>query len=393
MCAYNSVQGIPSCTSPLLKQQLHAWEFGGYVTSDSDAVADAWKPWNSPGKHPNGGHGYYKSAGEASCASLTVGWCDINSGETFKDSLSAAVSDGLCSWDDVDRALARTLRVRFQLGLFDQRTSQPLTRLGLSDIDAPASQALAADAARQSMTLLERGHLPFVPSAAMKLAVLGPLANASTPLLGTHYKGAACPMPGGRELDSSCVPSIYTELRARATDHQAIVRYSAGCSPLDCRSGKGGGETLGFKCSLAGCPSTAIAEAVALAKDSTHVVIVVGITGLESEGTGGDRTSIDLPLGQRALTTAVLALGKPTTIVLINGGAVSLAPEKAAGAAILEAYEPGKHGAGAVADVIFGSESPAGRLIYTVYEPSWVKATLMSEMDPTVMPGRTYLLR
>ena len=70
--------------------------------------------------------------------------------------------------------------------------------------------------------------------------------------------------------------------------------------------------------------------------------------------------------GQRALTKAVLALGKPTTIVVINGGAVSLAEEKAAGAAILEAYEPGKHGAGAVADVILGSTSPAGRLIYTV---------------------------
>jgi hypothetical protein len=58
------------------------------VTSDSDAVADAWKPWNKPGKHPNGGHAYFKTAEEASCASLTEGWCDINSGNTFKESLA-----------------------------------------------------------------------------------------------------------------------------------------------------------------------------------------------------------------------------------------------------------------------------------------------------------------
>ena len=129
----------------------------------------------------------------------------------------------------------------------------------------------------------------------------GPLANASTPLLGTHYKGAACPMPDGKELDSSCVPSIYQALQARvaAGSAAATTRYSGGCSPLDCATGKGGGETLGFKCFLTGCPPRTIDEAVAVAKDSTHVVIVVGITGLESEGTAGDRTSIDLPAVRR----------------------------------------------------------------------------------------------
>ena len=86
---------------------------------------------------------------------------------------AGAVASGLCKWSDVDRALARTLRVRFQLGLFDDRDAQPLTTIGLNSIDAPESRALAADAARQSMTLLQRGELPFVPSAAMKLAVLG----------------------------------------------------------------------------------------------------------------------------------------------------------------------------------------------------------------------------
>ena len=75
---------------------------------------------------------------------------------------------------------------------------------------------------------------------------------------------------------------------------------------------------------------------------------------------------------------------------MFNGGAVSLAPEKAAGAAILEAFLPGKHGAGAVADVILGRRSPAGRLPYTVYQPNFVEQTSMTEMDPTVGVGKTY---
>jgi beta-glucosidase len=147
---------------------------------------------------------------------------------------------------------------------------------------------------------------------------------------------------------------------------------------------------IGFKCELLPCTKATIAHAVAVAKQSTHVVIALGITGLESEGSGGDRVSIDLPADQRALTTAILALGKPTAIVMINGGAVSLAEEQAAGAAILEAFLPGKHGAAAVADVILGHVSPAGRLPYTVYAKSFVNETAMTEMDPTKSPGRTY---
>jgi beta-glucosidase-like glycosyl hydrolase len=90
MCAYNAVQGVPSCTSPLLKAQLEAWNYSGYVTSDSDAVADAWKPFD-PKNHNGGGHGAFKTAAEASCAAVTKGWCDINSGDTFKKSLAEGV--------------------------------------------------------------------------------------------------------------------------------------------------------------------------------------------------------------------------------------------------------------------------------------------------------------
>ena len=74
---------------------------------------------------------------------------------------------------------------------------------------------------------------------------------------------------------------------------------------------------------------------------------------------------------------------------MVNGGAVSLAEEKAAGAAILESFMPGKHGAGAIADAILGHTSPAGRLPYTVYPKGFVEQTPLSEMDPRAGPGRT----
>jgi beta-glucosidase-like glycosyl hydrolase len=384
MCAYNAVQGVPSCTSPLLKAQLEAWNYSGYVTSDSDAVADAWKPFNSKSKN-GGGHGAFKTAAGASCAAITKGWCDINSGDTFKKSLAEGVASGHCTWADVDRALARTLSVRFKLGLFGDRATQPLTKLGLEEVGSDAGTELAVDAAAQSMTLLERGVLPFTPSSEMKLAVFGPLANATTAIMGTHYKGAACPgvngRSGGSEDDTSCVKTLLQELTTKAAT--ASVSYGGGCAPVSCTG-------IPSKCALQPCTQKAIAAAVAVAKESTHVVVALGISGLEKEGEDGDRASIDLPDDQRALTTALLALGKPTVFVMFNGGAVSLMQEKRAGAAILEAFLPGKHGAGAVADVILGNKSPAGRLPYTVYDKDFVTQTSMTEMDPTAGVGKTY---
>ena len=120
MCSYNSVNGIPTCLSPLLKAARESWNFTGFVTSDSDSVADAWDQ-----------HHYVKTAAEASCRAVKDGGCDIDSGNTYYDNLGAGVKAGHCSQADVDRAVANTLRVRFDLGLFDPIEDQPLWKLGV----------------------------------------------------------------------------------------------------------------------------------------------------------------------------------------------------------------------------------------------------------------------
>jgi beta-glucosidase-like glycosyl hydrolase len=93
MCSYNSVNGIPTCASPLMKAARAAWNFSGYVTSDSDAVGDEWNQ-----------HHYVKTGAEASCAAVKDGQCDIDSGNTFYNGLLKGVKEGHCSMADVDRA-------------------------------------------------------------------------------------------------------------------------------------------------------------------------------------------------------------------------------------------------------------------------------------------------
>jgi len=142
------------------------------------------------------------------CAALVGGECDMNSGPVFWDSMTSAVQQGLCSSDDVDRALANTLRLRFQLGLFDPIDNQPcvvmrrpvllgwLVRLtslaGLrrywhvppSAVGAPASKALSLLGARQGIVLLKNDDQLLPLSPGLRLAVVGPNANNSANLLG-----------------------------------------------------------------------------------------------------------------------------------------------------------------------------------------------------------------
>ena len=118
--------------------------------------------------------------------------------------------------------------MRFDLGLFDPNISQPLTKLGIEVVATTASAALNLLAAEQSLVLLRNSnastragggnaahgsgaaHAPILPLAVGKrMAVIGPIADNQAPLMGTHYRGYACP-----DDTFSCVPSIYEALAA-----------------------------------------------------------------------------------------------------------------------------------------------------------------------------------
>eukprot|EP00039_Didymoeca_costata_P012074 m.172780 g.172780 ORF g.172780 m.172780 type:complete len:496 (+) comp15376_c0_seq11:1035-2522(+) len=331
--------------------------FSGYTTSDTDAVADAYDP-----------HKYFPSREAACCGSITKGRCDINSGLTYVHNLLQGVAEKLCTMNDVDAAVARTMKVRMEMGLFDPTDDQPLTKIGLESVASKETQALNLETAEQSLVLLRNSDNVLPLTAGKKLAIIGPLASDPTPMMGTHYKGYACP-----NNDLKCVPSILDSIGIinNATSRGSIV-YEEGCD-VD----KGNDRK--------------IKDAVEAAQDADAVVLVLGITG-EQEHEGMDRTSIDLPAVQHNLSAAILALKKPTVIVLINGGMVALDSEASfqGSLAIVEALLPGAVGGTAIANGLFGKHSFGGRLPYTIYRSTFVDETPMSEMELTAKPGRTY---
>jgi beta-glucosidase len=101
---------------------------------------------------------------------------------------------------------------------------------------------------------------------------------------------------------------------------------------------------------------------------------------------GGDRTAIDLPAPQQQLLEKVVAVGKPTVLVLLNGSALAVNWAQQHVPAIVEAWYPGQAGGTAIADVLFGDYNPAGRLPVTFYR----SVSDLPAFEDYAMKGRTY---
>ena len=209
MCSYNSVNGIPTCLSPMLKKARELWTgqtpWGGYITSDSDSVDDAVAT-----------HHYVRDRGNASCLAVRDGGDDVDSGNTYFNNLNEGVKNGYCKMSDVDAAVRNTLTVRFELGLFDPpEKTGGLAKLGAEDVGTNSSAELNLRATAESLVLLknDKQTLPLKPGG--KIAIVGPHANASRFLIQVDT-GKIC----GGDGTFDCVESPY----------QAVKRLNVGGS-------------------------------------------------------------------------------------------------------------------------------------------------------------------
>ncbi len=178
MCAYNAVDGEPACASrELLVDTLrHDWNFNGFVTSDCGALDDFFED-----------KAHHTSADkETAAADALKAGTDTNCGSTYKV-LGGAVKRGLIREADIDTSLKRLFTARYRLGLFDPAASNPYNAIPLSDVGSGAHQALALEAARQSMVLLKNENNTLPLKANLKtIAVIGPNAASLSALEGNY---------------------------------------------------------------------------------------------------------------------------------------------------------------------------------------------------------------
>ena len=358
MGAYNRTNGEPCCANPDLMEKLRGeWGFEGHFVSDCWAIRDFHES-----------HKVTSQPTESVTKALKAG-CDLNCGCTYQHIMNA-YAQGMVSEEDITRCAVRLFTTRFLLGMLG--AGSEYDTIPYSAVDCDAHRALNRRAALESCVLLKNnGLLPLDPQKCGTVGVIGPNADSRSALIG-NYHGTA---------------SRYVTVLEGIQDLLAgsnRVLYSQGCDL--CRDRV---EPLAQA-------DDRIAEALAVAKNSDTVILVLGLDEtLEGEegDTGnsyvsGDKENLLLPQSQRMLMERVLSVGKPTVLVLMAGSAIDLERAQEQADAILLSWYPGACGGRAVAELLFGRASPSGKLPLTFYRNASL-AELPAFTDYS-MRGRTY---
>ncbi len=280
----------------------------------------------------------------------------------YGDALKAALVKGDVSLETIDQAVKRHLRLKFELGLFENPYVDESRVLEV--YDSPDQRQLAREIARKSMVLLKNDGVLPLQKTIQTLAVIGPNADSGRNQLADYSYTAMRQMMELKRPENSAfrdvdlnllaphdvkIITVLDGIRAAVSSNTRVV-YAQGCDYVD--------------------PDlSTISKAVETAKQADAVVLVLGDrSGLTPECTTGEtRDSADLRLPgiQEELFQAVQETGKPVTVVLITGRPYAI-PQLAKDAnAILEAWLPGEEGGPAIADVLFGDENPGGKLPIT----------------------------
>ncbi|HEV8150927.1 MAG TPA: glycoside hydrolase family 3 C-terminal domain-containing protein [Gemmatimonadales bacterium] len=360
MCAYNRIYGKAACGSDLLLQDIlrGEWGFPGYVVSDCGAIDDIYLR-----------HQLVPTAAEAAALGVKTG-TDLDCGREYSQ-LVEAVQRGLITEQEIDASVKRLFLARMKLGMFDSPEQVRWARIPFSVLDQPAHRALARRVAQESIVLLKnRGVLPLRKDLGT-LAVIGPNADQPDILLG-NYNGSPAdpvtPLRGIREAVGPATRVIY----ARGADWADGVPV-----PDSART-----DTLEQAALKAAAQADAVVLVLGLTPELEGEEMRVEIEGFR----GGDRTTLDLPAAQERLLEHLVAVGKPTVLVLLNGSALAVNWAQEHLAAIVEAWYPGQAGGTAIADVLFGDYNPAGRLPVTFYR----SANDLPAFEDYRMAGRTY---
>jgi beta-glucosidase len=268
---------------------------------------------------------------------------------SFADHLIALVKEGSVPQSRIDEAVGRILKVKFELGLFENSMPNPALK---SKIGLPESRQASLQAARESMTLLKNTNnlLPLAKN--RKVLVTGPTADSLISL----NNGWSYVWQGSEE-------SLYP--KDRLTIRRAI-EAKAGAANVTYVPGTKIVRPAGTTSN--NTPTNVEAEvdipaAVRAAAAAEVIVLCLG-EGSYTE-TPGNIADLNLGEPQRRLAEAIIATGKPVVLVLVEGRPRIVNRIADYANAVLMAYNPGNEGGQAVADVLFGDFNPCGKLPFT----------------------------
>jgi beta-glucosidase len=268
---------------------------------------------------------------------------------SFSDNLIELVKEGAVPQARIDEAVRRVLRVKFELGLFENALPDPSLK---SKVGSAEARAASLQAARESMTLLKNTNDLLPLAKGKRILVTGPTADSLISL----NNGWTYVWQGSEE---SLYPQDRLTIRRaiEAKAGAANVTYLPG-TRITRRAGSPSNSTPTNIETEVDIPA-----AVRAAQDADVVVLCLG-EGSYTE-TPGNISDLNLGEPQRRLAAAIEATGKPVVLVLVEGRPRIVNGIADAATAVLMAYNPSNEGGQAVADVIFGDFNPCGKLPFT----------------------------
>ena len=319
MCSFNDINGVPSSGNMYLLRDIlrGEWGYKGLMCSD----------WNSIGEMVN--HGFSAGLREAAIAAANAGVDVDMMSYSYISNLKKLVEEGTVSMEVVDGLVRNVLKLKFDLGLFDN--PYVAEKDYKKKFYTPANLDAALRAAAESAILLTNNGVLPLKADVKKIALVGPMADNRHDQNGTWCFDM--------EKDRTVTPrEALNEIYGAGN-----VMYVQGLKSTRDRSHDG------------------FAEAVAAAKGADVVVYVCGEEAVLS-GEAHCRADITLPGAQSELLTELKATGKPVVMVIMTGRPMAIVPETKTADAVLYTFHGGTMAGPAIAGLLTGKYNPSGKL-------------------------------
>ena len=322
MTGFNDLNGVPASANAFTIRDVlrNEWKFDGFVVSDYTSIQELIE------------HGYAANEKDAALKAALAG-VDMEMVSTnYFDHLRSLIDNRKLDLKLIDQSVRNILRVKFRLGLFNQRNpGKPAVIAG----PTPEALSIAQRLATESLVLLKNDHrtLPLSKSIG-RVAVIGPLADSTQDQMGTW-------------VISGLTDHVRTPLAAiRQMLGEARVAWAPGLKTSRDTSRE------------------SFAAALEAARGADAVLLFLGEEAILS-GEARSRAFLNLPGAQEDLVELVASAGKPTIAVILAGRPLTFQKVAAKVNALLYAWHPGTMGGPAIADVMFADAVPSGKLTVT----------------------------
>ena len=324
MTSFNDYDGVPASGNKFLLDNIlrKEWGFEGFVVTDYTSINEMVN------------HGVVANDKEAGELALNAGVDMDMQGAVYQRFLKQSLKEGKVSQKQIDEAVRRVLRLKFDMGLFEDPYKYCNVEREKATLFSAENRAAAREVARKSIVLLKNEQAVLPLKKGQKIALIGPLGDNKSELMG-NWNGAG-----------------------NAND---CVSLREGLSKPQWQTGS---LSITQGCDFEGVDKSGFSAAINAAEQADVVIVAVGEKAMMS-GEAAARAELGLPGVQEELVLELIKTGKPVVVVLMNGRPLAI-PRIAEGAtAILETWWLGTETGNAIADVLFGAYNPSGKLPMT----------------------------